>query len=290
MTMTPQGPYDLSNQNRYFGGWRATADGGGIVMAFPVEGWQHSAAVEVRQHPDGSVTGTVAGTPDPGRAWQQALCALSLDVDGSGYPRIGQLDPVVGALQREHGFLRPVLFHSPYEAACALVIAHRLGIVQGRAIRERIAQRNGAAITVAGTRAFAFPTPQRLLHIEALPGLSDEKMRRLHGVARAALDGVLDRERLRRQPLDQAMAQTRMLRGIGDFFAAGIVLRGAGVVDAVPGDVITQAALQHFYGLPAAATPAQLDALTSAWRPYRMWCSVLVHVAERRRSATALRR
>ena len=284
--MTPLGPFHLAEQNRYFGGWTTAAGyGRTILMAFPAEGWRESAAVALRQDDDGTITGTVAGPGDPEAAWRQALAVLSLDADGGGFPAVGRADPVIGDLQRRHGYLRPVLFHSPYEAACAFVIAHRMRIVQGRAIRQRLAERYGAEIPVAGTTVHAFPAPQRLLDIEAVPGLGAEKIARLHGIARAALDGDLDRARLRGLPLPEALARVRRLRGIGDFFAAGIVLRGAGVVDAVPGDDITRAGVQRLYRLDAPPTPDRLDTIAEAWTPYRMWCSVLVHVAERRHRA-----
>jgi DNA-3-methyladenine glycosylase II len=278
----PLGPFSLARQNQYFGGWPTSGeDGAGIVMAFPVEGRWGSAAVALRQDADGALTGTVAAE-DLDAAWRQSLAIHSLDVDGRGYPGIGERDPVIGRLQAEHAHLRPVLFNSPYEAACAFVIAHRLSMVQGRAIRARIAERHGEAITVVGRTVHAFPAPQRLLTLDTLPGLTEEKVRRLHGIARAALDGGLERERLRQQPVDQAIADVRRLRGIGDFFAAGIVLRGAGMVDAVPDEEITRAGIRRLYGLPGPLTASGLDAVTRTWQPYRMWCSVLVHVAERR--------
>jgi DNA-3-methyladenine glycosylase II len=273
-----KGPYDLARQSEFFGGWVRTADDG-IVMAFPVEGWTHSAAVVVRQRgetAEGSVYGGSA------RAWAQALAALSLDADGTGYPSVGGRDPVLGALQREHAFLRPVLFHSPYEAACAFIIGHRLRIEQGRAIRARMAQEYGEAFEVGGEIAHAFPAPQRLRELTTIPGVNDEKVARLHGIADAALDGQLDRARLRAMPPAEALASVRTLRGVGAFFAAGIVLRGAGLIDAVPDDDITLAGIRRFYDLGAAPADAVVDRITEAWRPYRTWCSVLVHACERR--------
>jgi DNA-3-methyladenine glycosylase II len=279
----PLGPYVLADQNRYFGGWTTdSADGGGILMAFPVEGWQSSAAVRLWQNQDGSIGGEVHGDGDHDAAWRQALEVLSLDVDGSGYTEVGERDPVIGALQQEHANLRPVLFHSPYEAACGFVIGHRIRIVQGRAIRQRIAEQYGRSFTVGGTSVHAFPTPGRLLEVDDVPGINAEKVERLHGVARAALDGMLDRAHLRSLPVEEAIAEVLKLRGVGGFFASGIVLRGAGVVDDLPGDPITLAGVQRFYGLAAPPDAAALRDITEAWRPYRMWCSVLVHASERR--------
>jgi DNA-3-methyladenine glycosylase II len=277
MRIEIQGPYDMARQNEYFGGW-TSGTGSSITMAFPVEGWTHSAAVTLRQV-DGAVVGDVIGA-DPDAAWRQALAVLSLDVDGSGYAEVGERDPIIGKLQHEHAYLRPVLFHSPYEAACAFVIAHRLRIEQGRAIRQRMSREHGERFEADGTEVHAFPSPQKLLQIDHVDGINEEKVARLHGIARAALDGQLDRARLRALPVEQALADVKRLRGIGDFFAVAIVMRGAGLVDATPNDDITRAGIERFYGR------TDVDAVTDLWRPYRMWCSVLVHASERQARAT----
>jgi len=284
----PQGPFDLAGQSRYFGGWVAsTSDPEEIVMAFPVEGWQGSVAVRLRQDGTGTVVGSVHGVGgvDLDAGWRQALSVLSLDVDGNGYPDVGRRDPVVGTLQDEHHYLRPVLFHSPYDAACHFVIAHRISAAQGRRIRQRMAEQHGDRLSLDDGTISAFPTPQQLLTISSVPGLPAEKIGRLHALARAALDGLLDRARLRDLPVPQATAELRRLPGIGPFYSSGIVLRGAGLVDALPPDEITLAGVGRLYGLGRSATPQELAAVGESWRPYRMWCSVLVHVSERRSRA-----
>ncbi|HEU0317335.1 MAG TPA: hypothetical protein VFR49_08395, partial [Solirubrobacteraceae bacterium] len=130
--LLPSGPFDLAGQNRHFGGWPTLpGDPGALVMAFPVEGSEASAAVLLRQAPDGRLHGEVHGAPEPvvaRAAADQALAALSLDADGSGWPAVGERDPGLGELQARYGWLRPVLFHSPYEAAAAFVIGHRISI------------------------------------------------------------------------------------------------------------------------------------------------------------------
>jgi len=267
-----KGPYDLAVQSDFFGGWTRPADGG-IVMAFPVEGWTHSAAVTLRQRKD-KIEGQVYG--GAGAAWEQALSVLSLDTDGTGFPAVGERDPVIGKLQHEHGFVRPVLFHSPYEAACAFIIGHRLRITQGRAIRARLARDHGETFDAGGTTVHAFPAPHRLLELNELPGINSEKVARLHGIARAALDGRLDRARLRAAPLAESLAAVRELRGVGALFATGIVLRGAGLTDATADDDMTLAGIKRHYG-----PDADIDTITQAWRPYRTWCSVLIHGLER---------
>ena len=248
-------------------------------MAFPVEGSSDSAAVVMRQRGD-TITGEVYGAAeaDAERAWQQALATVSLDVDGAGFVDVGRRDPVIGRLQAEYHNLRPVLFHSPYEAACAFVIGHRITILQTRRIRQRMAEEHGASIEVESTAFKAFPEPRALLRIESFPGVAPVKIDRLHHVARAALEGMLDRARLRSLAEPDALTQLRTLPGIGEFFAQGILMRGAGLVDAVTEDDLTPRAIQLLYALPERPDRAAVLKRAEGWRPYRMWAVVLLNV------------
>jgi DNA-3-methyladenine glycosylase II len=278
--LDPQGPFSLAAANERFGGWveHAAGDDLAVVMAFPVERSWTPAAVVVRQSPDGSVNGEVRTAGSADAAWQQARAVLSLDADGSGFAAVGERDPVIGGLQASYPGLRPVLFHSPYEAAAAFVIGHRISIAQGRAIRKRIAAAMGSGISTPAGMAYAFPGPGDLLRYDALPGVPAAKIERLHGVAQAALDGVLDRERLRALHEAEALALLRTIAGIGPFFAQGILMRGAGLVDAVTDDEVSMQAIERAYGLQAPPSAAEVTEITDRWRPFRMWALVLLHV------------
>jgi len=279
--MTPRGPFDLSYQRQFFGGWPAfETDPAAVAMAFPVEGWAESAVVVLRQPETGVITGTVYGVDEDNvqRAWEQALAILSLDVDGSGFPAVGQRDPVIDGLQRTHHFMRPTLFHSPYEAACNFVIGQRISIAQARSIRGRMAADSGEHITADGVELAAFPRPQQLLALQTVQGLPAEKLLRLHGIAQAALDGVLDRRRLRALPTETALAELTALRGVGAFSSQGILYRGAGVVDEITDDPVSKQAVQRLYGLDQPPDHAEVLSRAEAWRPFRMWCMVLLHV------------
>jgi DNA-3-methyladenine glycosylase II len=279
--MTPRGPFDLAYQQQFFGGWLAFApDPAAVAMAFPVEGWAASAVVVLRQPNAHVISGAVYGVPDDiaERAWQQALAILSLDVDGSGFPAVGQRDPVIERLQQTHHFIRPTLFHSPYEAACNFVIGQRISMAQARSIRGRMAANSGDHIAADGVELAAFPRPQQLVALPAVQGLPDEKLLRLHGIAQAALDGVLDRRRLRDLPTATALAELTALRGVGAFSSQGILYRGAGVVDEISDEPVSKQAVQRLYGLDHLPDHAEVLSHAEAWRPFRMWCMVLLHV------------
>jgi DNA-3-methyladenine glycosylase II len=280
-TVPVTGPFDLAREARHFGGWPALpGEPAALVLAFPVDGAAVAAAVVLRQAADGAVSGEVHGGPDAlvETARRQALAALSLDVDATGWPEVGLRDPEIGALQTTYGFLRPVLFHSPYEAAASFVLGHRISIAQVRALRARLAEALGTTIEIEGAPFHAFPTPTQVLEADALPGVQPVKAERLRALARAAQDGWLTRDRLRALPVPEALAQLETLPGVGPFFAQGILFRGAGIVDGLSGDDVTRFALSTRYRLAEPVDAATLAAITERWAPFRTWANVLLHV------------
>lgn len=288
--LLPRGPFTLSSAARFIAGWaptaRPAAEGGEQVvrLAFLVDDWSGHAGVTLRQRADGVVIGQVSAdstAADPDRVREQTARILSLDHDGSNYPSVGQREPRIGALQSSAGWLRPVLFHSPYEAACWGVISLRLRQTQAAPIRDRLSAAHGARLSVAGQDFVAFPAPERLLAVRAAQGLPQEKLDRLHAIARAAIDGFLDRERLLALDPDTALDQLRTLPGIGPFWSQAILLRAVG-----PTDVATSteqrllAKTAALYGVPQAAQDEDAFlAITERWRPFRTWVSVLIRSA-----------
>ncbi|MFN2464854.1 MAG: DNA-3-methyladenine glycosylase [Candidatus Dormibacteria bacterium] len=274
---TPRGPFNLAIQNQYFGGWPIVD--GAVTLTFPVEGWRTSAAVMLRQDGD-RVTGEVRGASgrDAEKAWHQAQAAVSLDLDGTGFLDVGRRDPAIGELQRQYQDLRPSLFHSPYEAAAGFTIGHRIQVNQARRIRGRMAESHGDEIDLGATTVRAFPRPQELLELRDFTGLSTVKIERLQAVARAALEGWLDRDALRALCREDALDQLQTLPGVGPFFAQGILMRGAGMADAFTDDDLTIRAIKALTRMPDSAGLPEVIERTEAWRPYRMWCIVLVHV------------
>jgi len=279
---SPSGPFDLRVARDYFDGWPELADGS-LAVAFPVEGWQTSAAVTVTRKA-GAVVGEVHGAgAHAAQAWRQIETALSLDRDGAGFPALAERDPVLGNIQRELACLRPICATSPYEAGVARVLGQRSSIAQQRRIRKRMAEELGDAIDVAGRTLHALPRPQVLLAQSKIAGVSAAKLGSLHALCEAALAGRLSTEHLRARPFADVVAGLRALPGIGAWTSQGIVLRGAGLVDEVPDDETTRRAVQYAYGLAEPPSHGDVLARAEAWRPYRMWAVVLLHVWMRRR-------
>jgi DNA-3-methyladenine glycosylase II len=282
-SIRPSGPFDLACENQFFGGWLTLDEGKRIIISMPIEGWTGSATIVMHQDNDGAVHGEVYSPEGIAeKAWHQALASLSLDIDGKDWPEIGKQDPFIGRLQKEYEYMRPVLFHSPYEAAISLLIGHRISIKQRRAIMQRLSEEHGDQFVVEGKIFYAFPDPQTLLSIQEIKGLNAEKILRIHRAAQAALDGLLDREYLRSLPIEDALKKLLSLRGVGDFFSQAILFRGAGIVTVATNDANTLQTVQKAYGLGALPSKEQFTNITQMWHPYEMWATVLLHIWVRR--------
>jgi DNA-3-methyladenine glycosylase II len=277
--ITPRGPFSLQEAATFGFGQRDDSRWDGVMrLAFGVDGYARYAGVELRQDDRGAVHAVAHGDDlDLAAVQRQVERVLSLDYDGQDFLAVGDRDPVIGRLQAAAPGLRPPLFYSPYEAAAWSVLSARRSARQMRPVRDRLGQAHGASFELAGQQLPAFPAPEALLGIESFPGVPPEKIERLHGVARAALDGILDPDRLMALGPEQAAAQVQGIKGIGPFYSELIVIRATGFADVLPtGEARGLALAGELYGLGGPATPAQLRDLAEPWRPFRTWALVLI--------------
>jgi DNA-3-methyladenine glycosylase II len=282
-SITPSGPFSLAEAATFGFGQRDGHGWDGVMrLAFCLDGYQDGVGVEVRQDEDAVVHATVHGPAgiDTAAVRRQVARVLSLDHDGAEFLRVGERDPIIGRLQAAAPGLRPPLFYSPYEAAAWSVLSARRPARQMAQVRDRLNVTHGSVFELAGMQLAAFPAPARLLAVESFPGIPEDKMQRLHGVAHAALEGRLDVGRLTEQGPERAMAQLQSIKGIGPFYSSLIVIRGTGFTDVLPVSEPKALALAaRLYQLPAAPSPEQFRALAEAWRPFRTWAVVLIRAA-----------
>lgn len=224
--------------------------------------WSRATARIIQQ--DSTAVVEVEGPGDLEAAAEQVLRFLSLDVDGRGWPAIGDHDPVIADAQQRLPGLRPCGFHSPYEAAVWAVLSQRIRIAQAARLRTELVARHG--------EDGAFPPPERLRDLALnLPGRKDEYLR---AVAEAALDGILTGKSLRATDPTAAIRAVQEVKGLGPFAAELVVLRGANAPDALPsheGRLDAEIAQRYPDGRSAAD-------IAESWRPYRTWAAVHLRV------------
>jgi DNA-3-methyladenine glycosylase II len=279
----PRGPFSWSAALEVLGNFPPTrhhpiGPRSDVILAFPLDGSFTPVAVALR-HQDGVLKGEVTGTTDHRAAASQVARIFSLDQDASDYPAVGRRDPAIGRLMEALPGLRPVCFTSPYETAAWGVISQRISTGQAAAVKDRLIAEHGQPLEVGGRQVRGFPQPERLLQVETVPGLSAVKVDRLRGIARAALDGLLDPERLRDLGDEAGPASLLQIPGIGPFWSQGIYLRSCGITDVFPSEPLSIAALGHLHGLGDRPDGATVAELTELYRPFRMWVAFLLRVA-----------
>jgi DNA-3-methyladenine glycosylase II len=279
-TLEPLGPFSLEAAARFWGGFTPAGHSGlspdgHLHLAFPVEGTWETVGVCLRQ-PHSTVVAEVFGGVGIETVRQQTARVLSLDVDGRGLADVASRDPVAAQLLEQFLGLRPVCFYSPYEAGVWAIISHRIQMRQASAIKARLAQAFGEDVSIHGETLRAFASPRALLDLQEFPGLSGPKPARIAAIARAALDGELDAAVLRSLPDAEALARLQTLPGIGPFSSELILLRGAGHPDYLTlHEPRFRRAVRDAYALDHEPTDADLQRISDAWRPYRMWITFL---------------
>ena len=289
----PTGAFALTESIRFgFGQRQAGVDESVMRLAFCLDGYREQVGVTVRQDAAGVVQGIVRGaagrSPDVGAVRAQVARSLSLDKDATAYEQVGQRDPVIARLLTLAPGLRPPLFYSPYEAAIWSVLSARRPARQMAAVRTRLSAEYGTTFELAGTELAALPTPEQLLRVRSFTGIPPVKLARMHTVARAALDGKLDTDRLTALGPDAAALELQRMPGIGPFYSSLIVIRGTGFADVLPSaEPKLLARVRDLYGLHALPGAREFEAIAERWRPMRTWVSVLIRATAARDASVA---
>ncbi len=251
-------------------------------LAFVVDGFTDHAAVQLVQDKQSGViyAEVQGGGSDLTVVDRQVRRILSLDHSGTDFRKIARRDPVIRDLQKRFKGLRPVLFNSPYEAAAWAVLSQRRRRTQAMGLRQRLSAEHGATFELDGESVSAFPRPERLLDLKRFDGIEQQRLDRLRDVARAALTGMLDPERLRSIGWEQALEEVQLLPGIGPTYGGLIVHRAVGFADSLAtGEARGLDYVAELYHLDGPPSHAQLAEIAERWRPFRTWAMVLIRVA-----------
>ena len=117
-------------------------------------------------------------------------------------------------------------------------------------------------------------TPRRVLatDIETLRGfgLSIQKARYGHEIARAHVEGLIDFDHLETLSDDAAIARLTAIKGVGKWTAETFLMFCEGRLDVFPGgDIALQEAMRWVDGAPLRPREKEAYLRAEAWRPYR---------------------
>jgi len=181
-----------------------------------------------------------------------------------GRRHLRRRDPTLAPLIRRVGRCGIQPLGDPYRALIRSVIYQQLAGKAAAAIAGRLRARYRGR----------YPRPEVLLEARDAElravGLSRQKIATLRAIATAFGEGTLDNRRLRRMDDAAVVEAVTQVRGIGEWTAHMLLIFSLGRPDVLPvGDYGVRKGAMHLYGLAELPKPAELEALTEPWRPWR---------------------
>jgi DNA-3-methyladenine glycosylase II len=154
--------------------------------------------------------------------------------------------------QREPGFA----------TLLCIILEQQVSLAAAKAIFNRLC---GVVVTL---------TPENFLTLDDAQlrgiGFSRQKILYCRGLAQAIATSQLDLTKLETMDENTIRTELKRLKGIGDWTVDIYLLMALQRPDAFPkGDLAIAIALQKLKNLPTRPTPAQLEAMTQHWRPWR---------------------
>ncbi len=245
-TLTPHPPFDFAKTLSFLGAFSPTAGEQALAAetltkAVTLNG--QAVAFELRS------TGTVeqprlaytlfAERPLSDEAHAAAADRirffLSLDDDLEPFYAIGRADPCFApVIERFYGLHQPK-FLTPFEIACWAVLGQRIPMPIAHRVKLALVERFGTSIIVKGETYRAFPEPEQLAAADpaALAAIvrNERKVEYLQAVTQFFLE--VDEALLRTGDYTQVTERLRGVRGIGEWSAHFILVRGLGRMERV---------------------------------------------------------
>ena len=245
-------------------------------------------AIEVSQDPDGllmRLAGAGASAAHLFEAEELTRRVFSLDLDGALFQRqVGKADKVIAGLQRRFPGLRPVLFSTPFEAACWAVLSQRTRMSQAAHLRSKLVAALVPKVMVDGHELTAFPAPEHVLAaggaLAGVVGVSEVKATRIQRLAERGERGDFEPRFLRGISDERARAWLEQSPGIGAWTSEFVLIRGVGRPDLLPrGEWRLLSAVQRYYDLAERPTFEDLERLSGGWEGFRSWAAFLLRAA-----------
>ncbi len=276
-TLTPCAPFDFDQTLAFMQMFTPMADeqriaGGALSKAVALNGravvFRVSSAGTVEQP---RLAYTLTSAAPLSEAEQAALrdrisFFLSLDDDLRPFYARAQDDAALApVIARRYGLHQPK-FLTPFEIACWAILAQRTPLALARRIKDQLTTRYGAQLVVDGVTYRAFPEVATLASADPADLAAIMRNARKEAFLRAVIERFSETNEawLRAGPLDEVVATLRGTRGIGEWSAAFILVRGLGRMDYAPtADGELQRAAGRIYNagqpLTAAAMRGLLD-------------------------------
>ena len=216
----------------------------------------------------------------------QVAWMLGTQQDLTPFYDLARGDPALAAIcERFHGLHLPHT-SSVFEALTLAILGQQIATNVARIVRTLLIETYGLRQAFDGADYYAFPRAETLAtaSVEDLRRLklSYRKAEYLQGVARAARDGTGGLDCLNEKSDEVVVQQVTQLRGVGNWTAQWVLVRGLGRPDALPlGDLALRRIVSSLYFDGEPITDEQLGPFSARWSPWRTYATVYLFTALR---------
>ena len=200
---------------------------------------------------------------------------LDLDADPLTLESLFRTDPVLGPAWLRHPGVRVPVGWDAFEFGVRAIVGQLVSVGVATKLMGRIADAFSEDLALLAPKGIekVFPTPACLQGADIRPcGLTRNKAAAIAALALAVVNAELDLETT--TDLDTFIQRCTAFRGIGDWTAQTIAMRGLGDPDAFPaGDLGIVKALSAG-GQPL--KPAHIRKMAERWRPWRAYAAMLL--------------
>jgi DNA-3-methyladenine glycosylase II len=213
---------------------------------------------------------------------------LSLDDDLRPFYAAAQADPAFAPEVRRLYGLHHVKFPTPFENAAWAVLSQRAPIPVARKLKDAVVERFGANLVVDCKRYWAFPEAATLAAVpagELAALLRNDRKAQYLAAAAAAFAGV-DEAWLRGGDYDAVLEWLLAIKGIGEWSADFILLRGLGRMQALhftPDTIFEQRmsrAISRVYAPGRSLSAAELRPLAERYGQWQVYWSLYLRTGE----------
>jgi DNA-3-methyladenine glycosylase II len=207
---------------------------------------------------------------------------LSLKDDLQPFYRLGRADPdFAPIIEHLYGY-HQVKFLTPFENACWAVLTQRNPMKIAQQTKQALVEKYGSSLEVSGSVYWAFPEPMQIAVVDESELLklirNDRRTEYLVAVARAFSEA--DEEFLKTASDEAVEAWLRNIKGIGEWSATFIMVRGLGRMERVP---LTEARLfeaaSRVYGHGEELSRVDLMRLADKYGPWQGYWAHYIRVA-----------
>jgi DNA-3-methyladenine glycosylase II len=207
---------------------------------------------------------------------------LSLKDDLQPFYRLGRADPdFAPIIEHLYGY-HQVKFLTPFENACWAVLTQRNPMKIAQQTKQALVEKYGSSLEVSGSDYWAFPEPMQIAVVDESELLklirNDRRTEYLVAVARAFSEA--DEEFLKTASDEEVEAWLRNIKGIGEWSATFIMVRGLGRMERVP---LTEARLfeaaSRVYGHGEELSRVDLMRLADKYGPWQGYWAHYIRVA-----------